>query len=185
MNAFGMYEVLTIKTKEARKYYFGSSVVNSLRSWLDAPGSFVLLIHFYAITFFGFNSSKRIVPVSLMRSFKIGHIWLAMRVFLLIIRFYFTHSNSISNSTLPIVHRTKAPRALVSHLESFYNMFFIFLSLFQSLKQTEWRRSLVLFQKNNKNYKNTWRCFKKKKVLYFVFIQRLKQTKRQRSFVLF
>ncbi len=57
-------------------------------------------------------------------------------------------------------------------------MFFIFLSLFHSLKQPEWWHSLVLFQKNDKN---TWGCFKKN-VLYFSFIQRLKQTK-QLSFL--
>ncbi len=39
------------------------------------------------------------------------------------IRFYFIHSNSISNSTLQIVPCTKAPRALVSHLKSLYDMF--------------------------------------------------------------
>ncbi len=60
-------------------------------------------------------------------------------------------------------------------------MFFIFLSLFQSLKQTDWWRSFVLFQKNDKNDKNTWSCFKKN-VLYFVFIQRLKQAVFVRSY---
>ncbi len=93
------------------------------------------------------------------------------------IRFYFTRSNLISNSTSQIVPSTQATRELVSNFE-YLSSFLYFLSLFQRLKQTERQRSFILFHKNDKKF------------IHFSYIlslfQRLKQTDRRRfSFVLF
>ncbi len=54
----------------------------------------------------------------------------------LIIRFYFIHSNSISNWTSQIIPSTKTPQALVSYLKSFY-VFYIFVFIFSKFK-TNW-----------------------------------------------